>query len=92
MTDTTAVENGVTSQYVARVADDLEDNRKEQERLGSEIAALQSQLASLDKDREVLLSLQKTLGAAPVPAAPEADGALPRPRPAPPRPSTGRPP
>ncbi|MFG2802297.1 hypothetical protein [Streptomyces pseudovenezuelae] len=75
MTDTTAVENGVTSQYVARVADDLEDNRKEQERLGAEIAALQSQLASLDKDREVLLSLQKTLGAAPVPAAPEADGA-----------------
>ncbi|MFF7073210.1 hypothetical protein [Streptomyces pseudovenezuelae] len=75
MTDTTAVENGVTSQYVARVADDLEDNRKEQERLGAEIAALQSQLASLDKDREVLLSLQKTLGAAPVPAAPVADGA-----------------
>ncbi|MEX1658879.1 hypothetical protein ABZ960_37935 [Streptomyces pseudovenezuelae] len=75
MTDTTAVENGVTSQYVARVADDLEDNRKEQERLGAEIAALQSQLASLDKDREVLLSLQKTLGAASVPAAPEADGA-----------------
>lgn len=73
MSDTTVNGNRVTSQYIARVADDLEDNRKVQERLGTEIAALQSQLANLDKDREVLLSLQEALGATsvPAPSAPE---------------------
>lgn len=75
MPDTTAAENGVTSQYRARVTDDLEGNRKEQERLGAEIAVLQRQLADLDRDREVLLNLQEALGSASAPAAPEADQA-----------------
>ncbi|MEU9171545.1 hypothetical protein AB0D34_27710 [Streptomyces sp. NPDC048420] len=73
MSDITAARSGVTSQYVARVAGDLEGNLKEQERLGAEIAALQSQLADLERDRTVLLSLQEALGTASVSAAPEAD-------------------
>lgn len=75
MPDATAAENGVTSQYRARVTGDLEDNRKEQERLGAEIAVLQRQLADLDRDREVLLNLQEALGAASALAASEADQA-----------------
>ncbi|MFC8361178.1 hypothetical protein ACFUIY_15045 [Streptomyces griseorubiginosus] len=68
MSDTVAAKNGVTTQYLARVADDLEQNLKEQERLGTEIAVLQSQLAELEADRTVLLNLQEALGAAPAPA------------------------
>ncbi|MEU0412899.1 hypothetical protein ABZ307_34430 [Streptomyces griseorubiginosus] len=72
MSDTVVAKNGVTSQYLARVAEDLEQNLKEQERLGAEIAVLQSQLADLEADRTVLLSLQDALGAASAPAAPAA--------------------
>ncbi|MFF7047838.1 hypothetical protein ACFY94_05625 [Streptomyces griseorubiginosus] len=80
MSDTVAAKNGVTTQYLARVADDLEQNLKEQERLGTEIAVLQSQLAELEADRAVLVSLQEALGAtsAPAtsaPAAPEPESA-----------------
>ncbi|WP_043218777.1 hypothetical protein [Streptomyces sp. 351MFTsu5.1] len=85
MSDTVAAKNGVTTQYLARVAEDLEQNLKEQERLGTEIAVLQSQLAELEADRTVLVSLQEALGATsapatsaptiPAPAAPEAEPA-----------------
>ncbi|MFF7946208.1 hypothetical protein [Streptomyces griseorubiginosus] len=80
MSDTVAAKNGVTTQYLARVAEDLEQNLKEQERLGTEIAVLQSQLAELEADRTVLVSLQEALGAtsAPAtsaPAAPEPESA-----------------
>jgi hypothetical protein len=80
MSDTVAAKNGVTTQYLARVADDLEQNLKEQERLGTEIAVLQSQLAELEADRAVLVSLQEALGASsapatPAPAAPEPESA-----------------
>ncbi|MFD5401580.1 hypothetical protein [Streptomyces griseorubiginosus] len=68
MSDTVATKNGVTTQYLARVADDLEQNLKEQERLGTEIAVLQSQLAELEADRTVLVSLQEALGATSAPA------------------------
>ena len=70
MSDTVAAKNGVTTQYLARVADDLEQNLKEQERLGTEIAVLQSQLAELEADRAVLVSLQEALGASSAPATP----------------------
>nr|WP_120049835.1 hypothetical protein [Streptomyces griseorubiginosus] len=70
MSDTVAAKNGVTTQYLARVADDLEQNLKEQERLGTEIAVLQSQLAELEADRAVLVSLQEALGASSTPATP----------------------
>ncbi|MFI1680626.1 hypothetical protein [Streptomyces sp. NPDC020607] len=50
------------AQYAARVAADLETNRKEQERIGSEVAALQEQLQALENDHAVLLSMQQALG------------------------------
>ena len=75
MSDTTTATNGVTSQYAAQVASDLERNLKEQERLTGEIAALQSQLDALETDRTVLLNLQNALGAAPSPAAATAEPA-----------------
>ena len=67
MSDITTATNGVTSQYAAQVAGDLERNLKEQERLAGEIAALQGQLEALKTDRTVLLNLQNALGAAPSP-------------------------
>ncbi|MEV6612554.1 hypothetical protein AB0N31_01375 [Streptomyces sp. NPDC051051] len=73
MSETTTQTNGVTSQYAAQVAGDLERNLKEQDRIAGEIAALQEQLASLEKDRTVLLNVQQALGVESASAAP-ADG------------------
>ncbi|MGV9944261.1 hypothetical protein [Streptomyces sp. NPDC003401] len=72
MSETTAQTNGVTSQYVAQVAGDLERNLKEQDRVAGEIASLQEQLASLEKDRTVLLNVQQALGVEPASTAPTA--------------------
>ena len=72
MSDTVTAKNGVTSQYLTRVTGDLEQNLKEQERLGTEIALLQSQLADLEEDRAVLLSLQEALGTTSTPTSPTA--------------------
>ncbi|MFF3334122.1 hypothetical protein ACFYWX_32000 [Streptomyces sp. NPDC002888] len=58
----------LTSQYTAQVTADLERNAKEQERIGSEIAALQEQLAALQRDHTVLVSIQRAIDAAPAPA------------------------
>ncbi|WP_141208572.1 BlaI/MecI/CopY family transcriptional regulator [Streptomyces griseorubiginosus] len=88
MSDTVAAKNGVTTQYLARVADDLEQNLKEQERLGTEIAVLQSQLAELEADRTVLLNLQEALGAAPAPATSAPGAAEPESAPAAPEPES----
>jgi hypothetical protein len=62
MSETTTQTSGVTTQYAAQVAGDLERNLKEQERIAGEIAALQGQLASLEQDRSVLLNVQQALG------------------------------
>lgn len=73
----------LTSQYTAQVNADLERNAKEQERLGAEIAALQDQLAALQRDHTVLVSIQQAIGAAPAPAEPAAQSdsvAVPAPR------------
>ncbi|MCF4137051.1 hypothetical protein L1856_09895 [Streptomyces sp. Tue 6430] len=70
MSETTTQTNGVTSQYVAQVTGDLERNLKEQDRVAGEIAALQEQLASLEKDRTVLLNVQQALGVESAPTAP----------------------
>ncbi|MFE9629291.1 hypothetical protein [Streptomyces sp. NPDC006527] len=82
MSDTTTAPNGVTFQYAAQVAADLERNLKEQERISGEIAALQEQLTALEKDRAVLLNLQQALDVEPSPAAPadEPVTAVPAPR------------
>ena len=62
MSESTAVATGLTSQYIAQVAGDLESNVKEQERIGAEIAALQEQLTALQQDQSVLVNVQQALG------------------------------
>ncbi|EST36257.1 hypothetical protein M878_02805 [Streptomyces roseochromogenus subsp. oscitans DS 12.976] len=52
----------MTSQYVSQVTNDLEHNVKEQERITDEIAALQDQLAALQHDHTILVSMQEALG------------------------------
>ncbi|CAM5732330.1 Regulatory protein OS=Streptomyces alboniger OX=132473 GN=CP975_01000 PE=4 SV=1 [Streptomyces alboniger] len=73
----------LTSQYTAQVATDLERNTKEQERIGGEIAALQEQLAALQRDHTVLTNIQQAIGTAPAsaqPVAPSDSVAVPAPR------------
>jgi hypothetical protein len=75
MSESTSTAPGVTSQYTAQVAEDLERNAKEQERIGAEIAALQEQLTALRQDHAVLVNLREALGLAPAPAVPAAPAA-----------------
>lgn len=76
MSDVQPETAGVQAQYATRVASDLESNRKEQERVGAELAALQQQLQTLEDDHAVLLSMQQALGSsgAPTPTAKPAAG------------------
>ncbi|MBP8533731.1 hypothetical protein [Streptomyces sp. MK37H] len=60
--DTPAESANLKSQYAAQVAADLERNYAEHERLSSEIVALQEQLAVLEDNRALLLSMRQTLG------------------------------
>ncbi|WFB11219.1 hypothetical protein LRS74_32430 [Streptomyces sp. LX-29] len=56
-------------QYAAQVAADITRNEEERERLSAEIAALQDQLGALQKDHDVLVSMQRTLtGGSPIPS------------------------
>ncbi|MFB8776462.1 hypothetical protein [Streptomyces broussonetiae] len=73
MSDSSTAASDLASQYTAQVTNDLERNIKEQERIGAEIAVLQEQLAALQKDHTVLVSVRQALGmtAEPGPAAPE---------------------
>ncbi|MGX1267626.1 hypothetical protein [Streptomyces phaeoluteigriseus] len=82
MSETTTQTNGVTSQYAAQVAADLERNLKEHERIAGEMAVLQEQLASIEEDRAVLLSVQQALGVEAASAAPAVETApvVPSPR------------
>ncbi|MFD9004546.1 hypothetical protein ACFV0T_26895 [Streptomyces sp. NPDC059582] len=82
MSETTAGTTGLTSQYATQVAGDLERNLKEQERIGSEIAALQEQLAVLQQDHSVLENVRQALGVSAAPAEPvsEPAAAVPAPR------------
>ncbi|MFD9436358.1 hypothetical protein [Streptomyces sp. NPDC060002] len=66
MSDNTSATE-LTSQYTAQVTADLERNAKEQERVGAEIAALQEQLASLQRNHTVLVSIQQAIDSAPTP-------------------------
>ncbi|MFF3849081.1 hypothetical protein [Streptomyces sp. NPDC002328] len=58
----------LSSQYTAQVTADLERNAKEQERIADEVAALNEQLAALQRDHAVLLSIKQAIHAAPAPA------------------------
>ncbi|MEV5342144.1 hypothetical protein AB0K93_27245 [Streptomyces sp. NPDC052676] len=62
MTENTTVSSNLASQYAAQVTTDLERNVKEQERVSAEIAALQEQLAGLQRDHAVLTNMQQALG------------------------------
>ncbi|OEJ57388.1 hypothetical protein BGM19_04790 [Streptomyces agglomeratus] len=53
------------SQYAEQVDADLERNTQEQERVRSEVAALQSRLEALEKDHELLVSMRAALGTPP---------------------------
>ncbi|MFI9765145.1 hypothetical protein ACIHFB_45370 [Streptomyces sp. NPDC051963] len=71
----------LTSQYTAQVTADLETNAKEQERIGAEIAALQEQLTALQRDHQVLVSIQQAIDAAPAAVQPATDSTkIPAPR------------
>ncbi|MFF4835003.1 hypothetical protein [Streptomyces sp. NPDC001315] len=82
MSESTAGTTGLTSQYAAQVAGDLERNLKEQDRIGGEIAALAEQLSALQEDHAVLVNIQQALGVTPAPAEPAAEPAtaVPAPR------------
>jgi hypothetical protein len=62
MSESTTDTTGLTHQYSAQVAADLETNLKEQERISGDIAALQQQLAALQHDHSVLVNIQQALG------------------------------
>lgn len=70
MSDVQPESAGVQAQYAARVTADLETNRKEQERVGAQVTALQEQLRTLENDHALLLSMQQALGSTGAPAAP----------------------
>lgn len=50
------------TEYAAKVTADLEHNRGEQERICGELEALREQLATLERDRELLQSMSTALG------------------------------
>ncbi|MDT6983052.1 hypothetical protein ACFSUJ_02165 [Streptomyces lusitanus] len=75
MSDHSTVATDLTSQYVAQVANDLERNAKEQERVGAEIAELQGQLAALRRDHALLVKMRQALNLAAAPADSAADAA-----------------
>ncbi|MER6547513.1 hypothetical protein [Streptomyces sp. NPDC001250] len=62
MPEPTAPVTELASQYVSQVTNDLEHNVKEQERITDEIAALEEQLAALQHDHTILVSMQEALG------------------------------
>jgi hypothetical protein len=72
MSESTTATTELTSQYAAQVTSDLEHNAKEQERISTDIAALQEQLAALQHDHAVLVNVQQALGVSPTPVQPAA--------------------
>ncbi|MFJ6070616.1 hypothetical protein ACIQFU_07155 [Streptomyces sp. NPDC093065] len=67
---TTQSATELASQYSVQVNDDLERNVKEQERVSTEITALQQQLAALQHDHALLVNMQQALGITSPPKAP----------------------
>jgi hypothetical protein len=62
MADAPSTVTGVTSQYAAQVAQDLDRNAQEQERVTADITSLQEQLTVLRSDESVLRSIQQAIG------------------------------
>ncbi|MFA3878130.1 hypothetical protein ABS735_31525 [Streptomyces sp. MMCC 100] len=69
---TTQSATELASQYSVQVNDDLERNVKEQERVSTEITALQQQLAALQHDHALLVNMQQALGITSPPQSPTA--------------------
>ncbi|MEU9456257.1 hypothetical protein [Streptomyces sp. NPDC048277] len=82
MPENTTHATKLTSQYISQVTSDLEHNTKEQERITAELAQLQDQLATLQQDHTVLVTMQQALGIpATTPEPPNTEGAtVPSPR------------
>ncbi|MCZ0991776.1 BlaI/MecI/CopY family transcriptional regulator [Streptomyces diastatochromogenes] len=82
MSEETATATELASQYISQVANDLEANVKEQERITAELTALQQQLVTLQRNHSVLMGMQQALGVTTPPAEPaKADRtAVPSPR------------
>lgn len=92
MPETTTPATELASQYIAQVTGDLELNLKEQERIGAEITTLQEQLAALQHDHGVLVSMQQALGITTPPSGSTAESesaVLPSPRRKKPGPAAG---
>ncbi|MER6977986.1 hypothetical protein [Streptomyces carpinensis] len=70
MSKTETAATGLSTQYASQVATDLENNLKEQERVSSDLAALQEQLATLQQEHAVLVSIQQALGVTSAPQKP----------------------
>ncbi|WP_405812930.1 hypothetical protein OG241_01115 [Streptomyces sp. NBC_01390] len=70
MPDSKTPTTELTSQYMAQVANDLDRNAKEQDRIGAEIEALQEQLRALQHDNTVLTNMRNALGATDTAAQP----------------------
>ncbi|MEW2810769.1 hypothetical protein AB0929_27265 [Streptomyces massasporeus] len=79
MSETTTPATELASQYIAQVTGDLDANVKEQERVSAEIASLQEQLAALQRDHGVLVSMHQALGIT-APATESASAVVPSPR------------
>lgn len=75
MSETTTPATELASQYIAQVTGDLDANVKEQERVSAEIASLQEQLAALQRDHGVLVSMHQALGITAPPTESAADAA-----------------
>ncbi|MER6978732.1 hypothetical protein [Streptomyces carpinensis] len=83
MSKTETAATGLPSQYASQVATDLQNNLKEQERVSGDLAALQEQLAALQQEHSVLVSVQQALGVTSAPRKPTgspAAKAVPAPR------------
>ncbi|MFI6345819.1 hypothetical protein [Streptomyces sp. NPDC050560] len=83
MSDDVSEQTGLKNQYSSQVAADLQNNTAEQERIGSEITALQGRLQELERDHSLLETVQSALGdtasaPAATPAAAPAATAAPR--------------
>ncbi|MFH9990622.1 hypothetical protein [Streptomyces luteogriseus] len=83
MPETTTPATELASQYIAQVTGDLDANVKEQERVSAEIASLQEQLAALQRDHGVLVSMHQALGITDTPtdsSSESANAVVPSPR------------
>lgn len=61
MTEVRAETTDLKAQYAAQVTADLRRNSEEQERISTEVAALQEQLHALQRDQALLESMQQAL-------------------------------